>query len=122
MSGGGAETSAKGIQAVVVTGRGRCGRDVDDGSGGGTYGGRGGYRQDRDGDGLNQWEYNVANITLGTEPNAPLAYAPVLKHHHPIMNTLGDPGGRLKIEKEIEARIYNPERRRDLFPFSGEKV
>ena len=42
-------------------------------------------------------ENNVANITLGTEHNAPLTYALGLEHHHPIMSTLGYPGGRLDI-------------------------
>ena len=27
---------------------------------------------------LSQWEYNVANTTLGTDTNAPLAYDPGL--------------------------------------------
>ena len=53
------------------------------------------YREkDGDGDRLNLWEDNVANATLGTEPNAPLAYALGLEHHHPIMSMLGEPGGQ----------------------------
>ena len=36
--GGGVENGAKGVQAVVVTGKGGRGRDADKGSGGGTDG------------------------------------------------------------------------------------
>ena len=90
---GGAETRDKGIQAVVGTGRRGPGRDADGGLGGRTDGGGGGYGREVDGDVLNQWGDNVANITLGTEPNATLAYAPGLEHHHPIVSTLGEPGG-----------------------------
>ena len=46
---------------------------------------------------LIKWEDNVANITLGTEHNASLAYAPGLEPHHPIMSTLGAHGGQLYI-------------------------
>ena len=38
-------------------------------------------------------EDDMENINLGTEPNSPLAYAPGLKHNHPIMSTLGELGG-----------------------------
>ena len=100
MSGGRSETVAKDIQAVAGTGRGGCGRDVDGGSGGGTEGGGGGYGRDRDRYRLNRWENNIANITLRAEPNDPLAYAPRLEYHHPIMSRLGETGGRL--EREIE--------------------
>ena len=43
----------------------------------GRWDGRGGEgdRWDRYGDGLNRGENNVANLILGTEHNAPLAYA-----------------------------------------------
>ena len=51
--------------------------------------GGGGYGWGGDGYRIIQWEDNVSNLTLGTEPNAPLAYAPGLEHHHPIMSTLG---------------------------------
>ena len=44
---------------------------------------------------LSRWEDNVANITLGTETNAPLAYATGLEHHHPIISMLGELGGQL---------------------------
>ena len=83
-----------GGQAVVGAGRTRFGRDEDGGSGGGTDGGGGGDRRDRDGDGLCWWEDNVAHIILGMDPNDPLAYAPGLEFHHPIMFMLGDPGGQ----------------------------
>ena len=36
----------------------------------------------------------IVNITLGTESNAPLAYAPVLELHQPIMSKLGEHGGQ----------------------------
>ena len=55
------------------------------GLGGGTGRGGGGDGQDGDGDGLSRWEDNVAHVTLGMEPNAPLAYDPELEHHHLIM-------------------------------------
>ena len=100
VSGGGVETRAKDIQAMVGTGWGGCGRDTDSGSGGETDGGGGGYGLDGDRDVLNWWEDNVANINLGTEPNYPLDYAPGLEHHHPIISTLGEPGGRLYIERD----------------------
>ena len=58
--------------------------------------------RDGDGDGLNWWGDNVSYVTLGTDPNYPLAYAPVLELHHPIMSKLWDPRGRLEIEIEIE--------------------
>ena len=39
-------------------------------------------------------EDTVVNITLGTEPNSPLSYAPVLELRHPIMSNLGEHGGQ----------------------------
>ena len=95
MSGGRAESGVKGDQAVSGAGRIGCGGDVNSGSGGETDvegGGDGrygdGYRY-----GLSWWEDNIVNLTLETEPNAPLAYAPGLKHYHPNMSTLGEPRG-----------------------------
>ena len=44
----------------------------------------------------------VTNTTLGKQHNAPLEYAPVLEINHPIMSKLGNPGGRLEIEREIK--------------------
>ena len=41
VTGGGMDTGSKGVQAVVVTGQGICGRDGDRGSGGGIDGGGG---------------------------------------------------------------------------------
>ena len=54
MSGGGAETGATGIQAVVGTGRSGCGGDADGGSEGGTDGGGGGDGRGGDGDRLSR--------------------------------------------------------------------
>ena len=51
--------------------------------------GRGGDRQYGDGDRLNRWEDNVANLILGTDHNDTLAYALVLELHHIIMSTIG---------------------------------
>ena len=99
MSGCGAETGVTCIHIVVGIGRFECGGYADGGLGGGTDGGGGGYGWGGDGYRIIQWEDNVSNLTLGTEPNAPLAYAPGLEHHHPIMSTLGDPGGRLERER-----------------------
>ena len=58
--------------------------------------GRGLYIWDGDGDIISRWEDNVANITLGTYNNAPLAYAPGLEHHHPIIIMLVDLEGQLE--------------------------
>ena len=80
---------------VVGIGRGRCGSDVDSGLRGITKGDRGGDRHYGDSEILSQWEDNIANITLGVEHNAPLAYDPGLEHHQPIIITLGDPRGQL---------------------------
>ena len=94
---------------MVGTGRGGYGRDADGGSGGRTDGGGGGNIRDRDG--LNWWEDNIANITLGTEPNDPLAYAPVLQHNHPAISTLVDPRDGLERERYttlINTREMNP--------------
>ena len=55
MSGGGADTGANGVQAVVLTGRGGCGRDANGGSGGGTDVGGGGDGWYGYGYGLNWW-------------------------------------------------------------------
>ena len=99
MYGGGSEKGSTGVQEVLVTGRGRCGGDTDGRSGGGTDGGGGRYGRGRDRERISLWGDNLANLNLGTEPNAPLYYAPVLEHHHQIMSTLGEPRGRL--EREI---------------------
>ena len=57
-----------------------------------------GYGRNGDGDGqMIRWEYTVANVILGTEPNAPLAYAPGSELHNPIISILGGYGGRLDI-------------------------
>ena len=70
-------------------GRGGCGGDADSRLGGGSDGGVGGDGRDRDNGRLIQYENNLANLTLVTEPNYPLAYASGLEHHHPIMSTIG---------------------------------
>ena len=77
---------------MVRSGRTGCGGDVDGVLGGRTNRGGGGIR-----DRLSRLEDNVAYVPLGTDPNAPLAYAMRLEIHHPIMSTLGDPGVRLNI-------------------------
>ena len=102
MSSGGAEAGVKYYQAVVVAVRIGCGVDVYGGSGGGTDRGVGGHRQDRDGDGISQRGDNVAHGTLGTEPNARLAYPLVLEHRHPIISMLEDPEGQLEREIDID--------------------
>ena len=100
MYGGGAETGAKGFQAVVGTERGLCGEDVGGSLLGGTDRGRGEDGRHGDRYRLSWWEDNVANSTLGTDTNSPLAYAPILGHHHPIMSTLGEPGGQLERNRD----------------------
>ena len=82
---------------ILETVRPGVGGDADSGLGGGTNGGGGGDGQERDRDGLNMWEDNVANVILGTEINAPLAYDPVLELHHPIIFTIGGHGRRFDI-------------------------
>ena len=78
---------------MVVIGRFGFGGDAYGGSGGVTDRGGGGDKRDGDGDGqLIKWEDTIENITLGVEPNAPLAYTPVLELHHPIMSTIGAHG------------------------------
>ena len=42
------------------------------------------------------WEDTVANIILGTEPNAPLDYASVLELRHPIVSIIGGREGQLE--------------------------
>ena len=107
VSGGAEDTGAKDIQAVVVTGWDGCGRDMGGGLGGGTNEGEGGDGRDKDGDGLFCGEDNVSNVTIGTRPNASLACAPGLEHHHPIMSTFGDPVGLLDIYIYISQYLYH---------------
>ena len=102
MSGGGAETGATGIQAVMGEGRGGCGGYADGGLGGRTDGGGGGDRKDGDRDGrLIRWDHNVENLILGTETNDLLAYTPGLEPHRLIVSILGGHGERLEREIEI---------------------
>ena len=64
---------------------------------GGTGGGCGGDGQDGNIDiRLIRWEDTVANIILGTEPNAPLDYASVLELRHPIVSIIGGREGQLE--------------------------
>ena len=88
MSSSRADNGSKGVHLVVGT--------VRVGLGGGTDGGGGGDGRDGGRDMLSRWEYNVANVTLGTDPNDPLSYAPGLEHHYPIMSTLGETRGQLE--------------------------
>ena len=71
--------------------------DANRGLGGRMNRGVGRYGQDGDGYRLSHCKDNVANVTLGMEPNATFFYATGLEHHHPIMSTLGDPGVQLDI-------------------------
>ena len=78
------------IQSVVGPGRPGLGGDEDGGLGGrmGLWGG--GDGQDRYGDRrIISWEDTASNVMLGTDPNALLAYDPVLELHHPIMSMIG---------------------------------
>ena len=70
----------------------------------------GGDRQGGDGYRSSQWGDNVSNLTLGTDPNVPLAYAPELEHHHQIMSILGGAAGQIDRDKErwyINKYSYN---------------
>ena len=96
VSGGREVSRVTGDQEVVGSRRLGLGGDADGGLGGGMLEGGGGDGQDDGGDGqLICWEDTVANIILGTDPNNPLAYAPGLELHHPIMSMIGGHGGRL---------------------------
>ena len=98
VSGDGEASRIKGGQLVVGSGRLGIGRDADGGLRGETGGGGEGEGRDGDRDRqLIRWEDTVANVILGMEPNAPLAYATGLELHHPIMSMLGGHGGRLDI-------------------------
>ena len=103
MSGSKAEAGDKGGNKIVGT--------VGFGFGGNAYSGLGGridggggedthgtetYRQ------LIMWEDTVANITLGTNHNASLAYVPGLELHHQTISTLGAHGVQLERERERE--------------------
>ena len=98
------ETGTEGFQAVVVTRQGECGGVVDSFLGGGTD--KGGLLglQGEDGHRLSWWEDDLKNLTLGTDPNAPIAYDLGLEHHHPIISTLEEPG--CQFEREININKY----------------
>ena len=99
MSSSRAETGATVLQAVVGSGRGGRGWDADGVLGGGTDRGGGGYGWDRNGCGpIIRWDYTVANVILGTKPNATLDFSPGLESQHPIMSMLGGHRGRLDRE------------------------
>ena len=69
--------------------------------GGRTDGGGGGDGWNGNGERLNMWEDNIANITLGREPNAPLTYTPGLEQHNPIMSMLWEAGSRLERYRDM---------------------
>ena len=70
-------------------------RDACGGLGGGTHRGGGGDGWGGDIDILNWCNDNVANIILGMEINAPLAYDPRLELCHPNMDAFEGHGCRL---------------------------
>ena len=105
MSGGGAEDRVKDEKSVVGSGSNGCGGDADGGPGGRTNGG-GGYGWNGDGDRLSWWEDNLAHVTIGTEPNAPLDYDPGLEHHHPIISNIGEHICRLDRERDSLTPLY----------------
>ena len=96
VSRGGEASGVTGGQAVFGSGCLVLVRDVD-GAFRGIMDRRGGYGQASDGYGLIIWEDTAANLILGSDHNAPLAYAPVLELHHPIMSMIWGHGGRLDI-------------------------
>ena len=49
--------------------------------------------------------YNVADKTICTDPNDPLAYVPGLEHPHPNMSKIGGHGGKLEREREREISL-----------------
>ena len=56
------------------------------------------------------------------EPNAPLAYAPGMELHLPIMSNLGKHGGRLEIDIEREREGTIPPNWTDLVQNSSQIV
>ena len=85
----------KGVKVVVVyvaLGHGRV-TDTSPGGRNGRGGGRGFWGKYL---WLRQRDYCRVFSNLGTEPSAPLYYAPGLEHCHPTMSILGGHGGRLK--------------------------
>ena len=69
---------------------------ADGGPRGGMGGGGGGDGRDGYGDRWKiRWEDAAANVILGIEHNASLAYDMGLKSHHPIISMLGGHGGQL---------------------------
>ena len=103
--GGGVDTESKGVQEVVVTKQGGCGREEDNWSGGGIDGSIGVCIWDGEGYIISWWEDNVANITLGTETHAPLDYDPGLEHHLPIISMIGELEGQLERDNIL---VKNP--------------
>ena len=91
---------------------------MDGGSVGGTYGGALGDKRDGDGDGLIRCEDNASYITLGAEPNAPLAYDLGLEIHHHIMSTPVQHGGRLERKREREIDIFLEDIKK-LYKYAG---
>ena len=89
-----------GSQSGVVVGPIRLGirEDSDGGPGGRADGGGVGDGGDGKREGLNRWEDTAEHTILRTKPNTPLASAPVLELHHPIMIMLGGNIGRLERE------------------------
>ena len=59
----------------------------------------------RKSEGCRQVTYHI--IILGTEPSAPLAYAPVTELHRPIMSTLGGHGFWLERERVTDINRIN---------------
>ena len=51
------------------------------------------YRKETATDDYFSGEDTLVTTTLGTEYNAPLAYAPGLELQHPIMSNIGEHGG-----------------------------
>ena len=49
--------------------------------------------------------YNVADKTIWTEPNDPLAYVTGSEHHHPTISKILGHGGQLEREREISLSI-----------------
>ena len=68
----------------------------------GRWNGQRGVQYGRDGNRYGciiRWDYTVSYIILGTEHNAPLAFAPGLELHHSIISMLGEHRDRLEIER-----------------------
>ena len=73
-----------------------------------TEGGGGDGRDGNEDRQISSYDYTMANVILGTDPNAPLAYDPELEPHHPIVSMLGGHVGWLERLWCLSKRQFPP--------------